>query len=63
MQSHPDIDVVGGCIEEFSDEINYHKTVCYPIEHYEMFELFSMRVPLAHVTAMFKTSFFEKAGL
>ncbi len=63
MEKHLDIDIVGGSIEEFSDVISYHKRVEYPLKHQEMFDFFKKRVPLAHVTALFRKSFFEKAGL
>ena len=62
LEEHPDIDVVGGSIEEFTDDGGYRKIVRYPLEHEEMFRFFKKRVPLAHVTAMFRRSFFEKAG-
>lgn len=62
MQQNLEIDVVGGYIEEFSTEIEYNKIVKYPLVHDEMFRFFSKRVPLAHVTAMYRSSFFEKAG-
>ncbi len=63
MQEHPDVDVVGGAIEEFSDNGDYCKIVRYPLEHRQMFDFFKKRVPLAHVTAFFRHTFFEKAGL
>ena len=63
MESHPDVDVVGGYIEEFGDDFDYQKIVTYPQEHQAMFNFFSKRVPLAHVTAFFHSRFFEKAGL
>ena len=62
MRNHPDIDVVGGAIEEFSEDGTYRKIVRYPLRHDEMFDFFKKRVPLAHVTAFFRRSFFEKAG-
>jgi len=62
MKNNPEIDVVGGYIEEFSDKIDYNKIVCYPLHHNEMFLSFSKRVPVAHVTTFFRKSFFEKAG-
>ncbi|WP_292660622.1 glycosyltransferase [Nitratifractor sp.] len=62
LETHPEIDVVGGAIEEFSDDGGYHKIVCYPPEHKQMYLFFRKRVPLAHVSAMFRRSFFEKAG-
>ncbi|WP_201352081.1 glycosyltransferase [Hydrogenimonas urashimensis] len=62
MQAHPDVDVVGGAIEEFSDDGDYRKIVRYPLSHEAMFRFFKKRVPLAHVTAFFRRTFFEKAG-
>jgi len=62
LQKHQDIDIVGGYIEEFSDVIDYCKTVTYPLEHHQMFSFFAKRVPLAHVTVMYRSRFFEKAG-
>jgi glycosyltransferase involved in cell wall biosynthesis len=62
MQANPKIDIVGGYIEEFSDDMMYQKIVKYPLYHDEMFDFFSKRVPLAHVTAMYHRRFFEKAG-
>lgn len=62
LEKHEDIDVVGGYIEEFSDSLTYNKVVIYPLIHEEMFQFFSKRVPIAHVTVMYRKSFFEKAG-
>ena len=63
MQNSKDVDVVGGYIEEFSIDIAYKKIVHYPLNHKEMYHFFKKRVPLAHVSAFFHRSFFEKAGL
>jgi GT2 family glycosyltransferase len=62
LKMHPDIDVVGGAIEEFGEGIDYHKIVRYPLEHEAMRAYFAKRVPLPHPTAMFRARFFEKAG-
>jgi GT2 family glycosyltransferase len=63
METHPEVDVVGGAIEEFSDDGSYRKIVRYPLKHEAMFHFFRKRVPLAHVSAFFRRSFFEKAGV
>ncbi len=63
MEKYPKIDVVGSYIEEFSREMVYVKLVKYPLTHIEMFDFFNKRVPLAHVSAFFRNSFFQKAGL
>jgi len=62
LEAHPDVDVVGGAIEEFGEEIAYRKIVRYPLEHNAMRAFFAKRVPLPHPTAMFRARFFEKAG-
>ncbi|MCK5853841.1 MAG: glycosyltransferase [Sulfurovaceae bacterium] len=61
MQSNKNIDVVGGYIEEFGTDMDYKKIVKYPLKHEEMYQFFSKRVPLAHVSAFFRTSYFKKA--
>jgi len=63
MEKNKDIDICGTFIEEFGDGIEYKKVVKYPLTHQEMFDFFKKRVPLAHVSACFRKSFFEKAGL
>ena len=62
MEDNKNIDVVGTYIEEFSEDIEYEKLVQYPLTHEKMFAFFSKRVPLAHVSAFFRKSFFVKAG-
>ena len=62
MQNNRDVDVVGGYIEEFSEDLDYSKIVHYPTTHKEMYRFFAKRVPLAHVTAFFRRTFFEKTG-
>ena len=63
MENNKDIDICGTFIEEFGDGIEYKKVVKYPLNHKEMFNFFTKRVPLAHVSVCFRKSFFEKAGL
>jgi len=63
MLKNEDIDVVGGYIEEFGDGFEYQKVVRYPLKHEEMYRFFAKRVPLAHVSAFYRKSFFDKAGL
>jgi GT2 family glycosyltransferase len=63
LNEHPDVDVVGGAIEEFGEGIDYRKIVRYPLEHEDMRAFFAKRVPLAHVSAVYRASFFAKAGL
>ena len=63
MEEHKEVDVVGGYIKEFGEDLEYEKIVKYPLKHEEMYQFFSKRVPLAHVTALFRRDYFEKAGL
>jgi hypothetical protein len=63
MESNPSIDVCGTNIQEFGDGFNYNKIVTYPLNHKDMFNFFNKRVPLAHVSAFFRRSYFVKAGL
>lgn len=62
MKKNPNIDICGTYIEEFGDGIEYSKIVTYPLTHNRMLNFFKKRVPIAHVSAIFKYSYFEKAG-
>jgi len=63
MISHPEVDVVGGAIEEIDEKGNpKNKIVQYPLTHQECYRFFSKRDPLAHPAVMFRKRFFEKAG-
>ena len=63
MEKNPSVDVLGSAIEEFGDNLEYQKKVQYPLTHKKMLSFFKMRVPLAHVSAFFRVTFFQKAGL
>ena len=63
MNENPSIDVCGTYIEEFGDGIEYAKVVSYPLTHNAMLGFFKKRVPIAHVSAFFRRSYFKKAGL
>jgi len=63
MEKNSSVDVLGSAIEEFGDNLEYQKKVQYPLTHKAMLNFFKMRVPLAHVSAFFRATFFHKAGL
>jgi glycosyltransferase involved in cell wall biosynthesis len=64
LLAHPEIDVVGGAIEEIDSQGNRRdKVIKYPIAHEECFRFFAKRDPLAHPAVLFRKSYFEKAGL
>lgn len=59
---HPEVDVVGGCIEEINEQSERNgKVVTYPLTHQECFYFFRYRDPLAHPAVMFRKTFFDKA--
>lgn len=63
LQANPDIDVVGGAIEEINENSESRgKTIIYPATPQDCYQFFSRRNPHAHPAVMFRKSFFEKAG-
>lgn len=63
LQSHPEVDMVGGAINEIDKKGNdRRKITCYPCEPEECRKFFAKRNPVAHPTVMFCRSFFDKAG-
>lgn len=61
LEAHPDLDVIGGAIEEmeYDGKLN-GKVIRYPLTHVECFRFFATRNPLAHPAVMFCASFFDK---
>lgn len=61
LEEHPDVDVVGGAIEEIdgNDQLR-GKHVEYPLTHKECRKFFRYRDPLAHPAVMFRARYFEK---
>lgn len=63
LQAHPEIDVVGGAIEEIDENSKSRgKTIIYPETPDECYKFFAKRNPHAHPAVMFRKSFFDKAG-
>lgn len=61
LDEHPEIDVVGGAINEIDEDGNYrNKTIIYPETPEECRAFFSKRNPHAHPAVMFRKSFFDK---
>jgi len=61
---HPEVDVVGGAIEEIDENGQSRgKVIYYPLTHEECYRFFAARDPLAHPAVVFRRRFFEKAGL
>lgn len=61
LSDHPNIDVVGGAIEEIDDDGNLRgKIIVYPESPDECREFFSKRNPHAHPAVLFRKTFFDK---
>lgn len=61
LDSHPEIDVVGGAIEEIDGRGNSRKKrIVYPETPSECRTFFAKRNPHAHPAVMFRKSFFDK---
>jgi len=61
LEKHPEIDVVGGAIEEIDEKGKSRgKTIIYPATPVECRDFFSKRNPHAHPAVLFRKSFFEK---
>lgn len=62
LQEHPEVDVVGGKIEEIDENGNRNgKAITYPLTHVECRKFFRYRDPLAHPATFFRKRFFDKA--
>ncbi len=63
LMSHPEIDVVGGSIEEIDETGNFrNKRIVYPATPDECRSFFARRNPMAHPAVLFRYRFFDKAG-
>ncbi len=61
MEEHPEVDVVGGAIEEIDkngDQLG--KTVSYPLTNERCHRFFRYCDPVAHPAVLFRARFFEK---
>ena len=64
MENHPDVDVLGGAINEIDENGNsLNHIVNYPCSSEECRKFFSMRNPVAHPTVLFRKRFFEIIGM
>lgn len=63
MEAHPEVDCVGGAINEIDEKgENRGKVTSYPCEPEEARAFFCKRNPVAHPTVLMRTSMFDKAG-
>lgn len=63
MEQHKNVDICGGYIEEMDENEKGIGVVKYPLTHNEMKSYFAKRNPLAHMSIIFRKSYFQKAGL
>lgn len=62
LLQHPEIDVVGGAIEEIDENSRSRgKIIVYPETPEGCYQFFAKRNPHAHPAVMFRKSFFDKA--
>lgn len=63
FKAHPEVDMVGGAINEIDENgENSGKVTKYPCSPDDCRAFFAKRNPVAHPTVMFRRSFFEKTG-
>jgi len=61
LKENPELDVIGGAIEEMEYDGSLNgKVIRYPLSHQECFDFFATRNPLAHPAVLFRASFFDK---
>lgn len=63
LTEHPEVDVVGGAIEEIDENGNLNgKRVVYPLSHDDCRKFFRYRDPLAHPATFFRMRYFDKVA-
>lgn len=63
LKEHPEVDVVGGAIDEIDENGERRgKVIVYPESPEDCRSFFSKRNPHAHPAVLFRKRFFEKAG-
>lgn len=62
LNSHPEVDILGGWIEEFNTDTQQRQVIHYPEKHDDILHHMLKRNPMAHVTVAFRASFFQRFG-
>lgn len=60
MEKHPDVEILGGSLEEFNDEGTLHKVRTYPQNFADIKRSIHKASPLGHPTVMFRNSLFKR---
>ncbi len=63
FKTNNSVDIMGSFIEEIDENDKFIQKVIYPINHKEMRIFLGRRNPLAHMTVMFRRSYFDKVGI
>ena len=63
LEENEEVDIVGSSIIEIGDDGMEKKLLSNPETHKEIINYFGFRNPISHPTVMFRSSFFQKAGL
>lgn len=63
LQAHPDVDIVGGSMQEFSQTESCINVRHYPPTHADAVRMIAKASPLAHPTVMMRRSLFTRGGL
>lgn len=59
MRLHPDVDILGGSLDEFNDAGTLHNICSYPQSMDEVINHITIASPLGHPCVMFRRRFFE----
>lgn len=59
MCAHPDVDILGGALQEFNDEGTLNKVRLYPLSYKTIRSTIHKGTPLGHPTVMFRKRFFD----
>ncbi len=63
LREHKHVDALGGSIIEVNSKGEYLKEISYPPNNIAMLPKFVKRNVMGHVTVMFRSSYFKKAGV
>lgn len=63
LEMHHEIDIIGSWIQEFNIDTGEEQVIQYPQTHGSILKEMGKRCAMAHVSTVFRKTFFEKAGV
>lgn len=63
LEANPDVDIVGGAMQEFNEKEEHLNVRHYPQTHDQVLKMMYKGSPLAHPTVMMRTRIFKEKGL